>query len=129
MKTFHTQLIIKLLCKINRKTKKHYIPSQLVFGWDAVISQRHNVEWEIKRKQKQDFTNKGNKCENSKWRNHMYKQGDKILLKNTWKTKFNQDAYLGPYVIKVVRKNHAVRACKGRVMDIFNIQNQTPHKE
>ena len=59
----------------------------------------------------------------------MYKQGDKVLLKHAWKTKFNQDAYIGPYVITTVRNNVTVRAHKGRVMDTFNIQNLAPYKE
>ena len=44
----------------------------------------------------------------------MYKKGDKILLKHAWKTKFNQDAYLGPYTITAVRKNGTVRVHKGK---------------
>ena len=38
----------------------------------------------------------------------MYKQGEKVLLKNAWKTKFNQDAYIGPYIITTVRNNGTV---------------------
>ena len=59
----------------------------------------------------------------------MYQQGDKILLKNVWKTKFNQEIYIGPYVITAVRNNDTVRARKGKITDIFNIQNLTPYKE
>ena len=69
------------------------------------------------RKQKQDIINKDNKRENRNQINHTYKQGDKVLLKNAWRTKYNQDAYLGPYVITAVRNNGTVRACKGRVTD------------
>ena len=39
---------------------------------------------------------------------HEYKVGDEILLKNAWKTKFNQDAYLGPYCHTQL---YAHRAC------------------
>ena len=59
----------------------------------------------------------------------MYKQGDKFLLKNAWKTKFDQDTYMGPYEITDVRNNGTVRARIGKVIDTFNIQNQTPYKE
>ena len=52
---------------------------------------------------------------------HTYKQGDKVLLKITWKTKFNQEVYLGPYIITAVRNNGVVRTRKGRVTDTFNI--------
>ena len=59
----------------------------------------------------------------------MYKQGDKAFIKNTWKTKFNQGANLGPYTIIAVRNNGTVRTRKGRVMEICIIQNLTPYKE
>ena len=59
----------------------------------------------------------------------MYKQGDKFLLKNTGKTKFNLDTYIGPYIITAVRNNGTVRAHKDRVTDTFSIQNLTPYKE
>ena len=41
-----------------------YTPVQLIFGHNAIINQRHDVDWETIRKQKQDFINKGNKREN-----------------------------------------------------------------
>ena len=59
----------------------------------------------------------------------MYKQGDKVLLENTWKTKFNHDAYIGPYIITAIRNNGTVMVCKDRVTDIFNIRNLIPYKE
>ena len=59
----------------------------------------------------------------------MYKQRDEVLLKNAWKTRFNQDGYIGPYMITAVRNNGAIRAGKGRVMDTFNTRNLTPYKE
>ena len=48
------------------------------------------------KKRKQNLIDQGNKRENCNRINHLYKQGDKVLLKNAWKTKFNQDAYIGP---------------------------------
>ena len=51
----------------------------------------------------------------------MCQQGDKALLKNAWKIKFYQGAYLGPYVITAVRNNVTVRARKSSVTDTFNI--------
>ena len=59
----------------------------------------------------------------------MYNKGDKVLLKNAWKTKFNQDAYLGPYTITAVRSNGTVRARKGKITDTFNIRDNAPYKE
>ena len=104
-------------------------PAQLVFGGNSIVNWSHDVDWEIARKQKQDLINKGNKCDNRNQRNHTYKQEDKVLLKNLRKTKFNQDAYLSPYVITAVRKNGTVRANKDGVTDTFNILYLTPYKE
>ena len=87
------------------------------------------MDWEIIRKQKQDLINKGNEHENCNQIKLKYEKRDKVLLKNTWKTIFNQDAYLGLYVIIAVRNNSTVRACKGKFMDTFNIQILTPYKE
>ena len=77
----------------------------------------------------QDLINKGNAQENKKRYIHTYQTGDKVLLRNAWKTKFNQNVYLGPYVITAVRDNGTVRVGKGRITDIFNIHNLTPYKE
>ena len=33
---------------------------------------------------------------------YVYRTGDKVLLKNAWKTKFNQDMYIGPYTLTEV---------------------------
>ena len=50
----------------------------------------------------------------------MYEQEDKVVLKNAYKTKINQDAYVGPCVITAVKNNGTVTAFKGRVTDIFD---------
>ena len=59
----------------------------------------------------------------------MYRTGDKVSLKNAWKTNFNQDAYIGPYTVTEVRNNGTVRARKGNVTDTYNLHNITPFKE
>ena len=68
------------------------------------------------------------KIENKTRVSHEYKVGDEILLKNAWKTKFNQDAYLGPYTITAVRNNGTVRARKGKVTDTYNLRNIKPYQ-
>ena len=80
-------------------------------------------------KKQQDLINNGKARENKKCKTHAYKTGDKVLLRNAWKTKFNQNAYLGPYIITTVRDNGTVRARKGIFKDTFNIFNLTPYKE
>ena len=59
----------------------------------------------------------------------MYNKGDKVLLKTAWKTKFNQDAHLGPNTITAIRNNGTVRARKGIITDTLNICNITQYKE
>ena len=81
------------------------------------------------KKHKQDLINKGNQQENENRREHTYNKGDKVLLLNAWKTKFNQDAYLGPYTITAVRNNDTVRARKSKEIDTVNICNITSYKE
>ena len=110
-------------------TTTQYTPAQLVFGRDSILNQHHDVNWEAVKKRKQGLINKGNTRENKKRKTHEYKTGDKVLLRNAWKTKFNHNAYLGPYTITAVRDNGTVRARKGRITDTFNIRNLTPYKE
>ena len=87
------------------------------------MTQRHDIDLEMIRKQQQTT------LKNCDQTSHMYKQGDKVLLKKAWKTKFNQDAYIGPYVITAVRNNDTERARRGQVTDSFNIRNLIPYKE
>ena len=84
---------------------------------------------QIIKKRKQDLINKGNQRENRNQKQHTYNKGDKFLLKNAWKTKFNQDGYLGPDTITAVRNNGTVSARKGKITDTFNMYNITPYKE
>ena len=62
-------------------------------------------------------------------KDHTCRVGDKVLLKNEWKTKFNQDAYKGLCTITAVRDNVTVRVRKGRVTDTYNLCNIIPYKE
>ena len=110
-------------------TTTKFTPTQLVFGRDAILNTRHEADWHIIKKRKQDLINRGNDRENRSRLEHTYKVGDKVLLKNEWKTKFNQDAYKGPLVITAVRNNGTVRARYGRVTDTYNLRNIVPYKE
>mgnify|MGYP000473878471 FL=1 len=98
-------------------TTTRFTPTQLVFGRDAILNTRHEADWKIIKDRKQRLINRGNERENKNRKDHTYRVGDKVLLKNEWKTKFNQDAYKGPYTITAVRDNGTVRARKGRVTD------------
>ena len=110
-------------------TAMQLTPANFVCGCNSIINQGHNIDWETIRRRKQDLINKANKQKNCNQINHTYKKGDKVSLKNARKTKFNQEAYLGPYIITDVRNNGTVRAHKDKVADTFIIQNLTPYKE
>ena len=88
-----------------------------------MINQYPDIDWKMIWKYKQDLINKGNECKNCNQIKYIYKQGDKVLLKNAWKTKLKHDVYLGPFVIAAVRNNGTVRDHKGKVTDAFIIQN------
>ena len=88
-----------------------------------------NTRQKIVKDRKQRLINRCNERENKNRKDHTYRVGDKILLKNEWKTKFNQDAYKGPCTITAVRDNGTVRVRKGRVTDTYNLRNIIPYKE
>ena len=104
--------------------------TQLVFGRDAILNTRHEADCKIIEDRKQRLINRGNEQENKNRKDHTYRVDDKILLKNEWKTKFNQDAYhKGVYTITAVRDNWTVRARKGRDTDTYNLCSMIPSKE
>jgi len=110
-------------------TTTQHTPTQLVFNRDSIINVPIEANWQLIKQRKQALINKGNERENKLRKDHTYKIGDKVLLKNAWPTKFNQDAFLGPYKVTAVRNNGTVRARKGRLTDTFNIRNLVPFRE
>ena len=73
--------------------------------------------------------NKGNQKENRQRQSYVYCTGDKVLLNNAWKAKFNHYAYIGPYTVTEVQNNGTVRARRGNVTDTYDLRNITPFKE
>ena len=110
-------------------TTTQYTPAQLIFGRDSILYTRQEADWQIFEKRKQDLFNKGNQQKNRNKREHTYNKGDKVILKDAWKTEFNQDAYLGPYTITVGSNNGTVRACNSYITDSFNICKSNSYKE
>ena len=90
--------------------------STKIFKCNLIINQCYNIDRETIREGKEDLIIKGNECESGNQINYTYKQGDKVLLKYGWKTKFNHNSYLGPYIITTVRNNGTVRAKKGSII-------------
>ena len=83
-------------------TTTQHTPSQLVFGRDALLNINQEANWQLIKQRKQALINKGNQKENRLIQSHVYHTGNKILSKNAWKTKLNQDAYIGPYTVTAV---------------------------
>ena len=110
-------------------TTTQHTPAQLVFNRDSIRNVSIEANWKLIKQHKQALINKANERENKLRKDHTYNIGDKVLLKNVWPTKFNQDAFLGPYVITAVRNNGTVRARKGRLTDRYNICNLVPFRE
>ena len=55
-------------------TATQYTPAQLVFGRDSIINLRHEVDWKIKMRRKQDLINKGSERENHNRINDTYEK-------------------------------------------------------
>ena len=110
-------------------TTTQHTPSQLVFGRDTILDINQEANWQLIKQHKQVFINKGNQKENRQRQSHVYRTGDKILLKNAWKMEFNQDTYIGPNTVTKVRNNGIVRARKGYLTDTYNLRNITPFTE
>ena len=108
------------------QTTMQHTPSQFVFGRDAILNINQEANWQLIKQRKQALTNKGNQKENRRRQSRVYRTGDKVLLKNVWKSNLNQDSYIGPYTIAEVRNNGTVRAFKGSVTDTYNLRNITP---
>ena len=103
------------------------MPMQLVSGRDAIMNLTFDTNWHLIKQHKQNLINQSNAKENSKKNDHTYKVDDLVLVKNKQSTKYDKDAYNGPWRIQEVRDNGTVNFSKGLVSDIYNIQNITPY--
>ena len=92
----------------------------MIFVRDAILDINQEANWQLINQHK---IKKGNQKENHSRQSHVHRTRDKVLLKNAWKTKFNQETYIGPYTVTEVRNNGTVRARKGNVTDTFNLRN------
>jgi transposase InsO family protein len=103
-------------------------PGQLVFGRDMILNIKHVANWEFIRARKQHIIEKNNKAENAKRIAHVYKQGDKVLLKRGTENKY-ETPYEGPYTVLKVNDNGTVRLKVRNVEDTYNIRHRTPYLE
>ena len=101
MRTLEKKIILSTMFTIRFTvhTTTQHTPSQLVFGREAILDINQEANWQLIKQYQQVLTNKGNQKENHCRQSHVYHTRDKVVLKNVWKTKFNQDAYVGPYTV------------------------------
>ena len=60
-----------------------------------------------------------------RWNNHQYKVGDKILVKRKKNYKYELE-FMGPFPIRQINDNGAVRFQKGIINDATNIRRIKP---
>ena len=80
----------------------HYYTAYVIangFGRDIILNINQKANWQLIKQRKQAMINKGNQIETHLTQYHMYCTGGKVLLKNAWEIKFNQDVYIGPYTV------------------------------
>jgi len=104
-------------------------PMQLVFGRDAILNSRFQVDWNYIKERKQQLINKNNERENSKRIKHNYQVGDKVLLnvQPITKAKYKKNPFKGPYTVLQVNNNGTVQLDMGSIIDTINIRNIKPY--
>ena len=103
-------------------------PGQLVFGRDMILNIQHIANWEYIRQNKQSLIEKNNKAENARRIEHLYKEGDEVLLKRGTENKY-ESPYQGSFKVLKVNDNGTVCLRVGAVEDNVNIRRLTPYTQ
>ena len=110
-------------------TTTQHTPSQLVFSRVVILNINQEANWQSIIQHKQALINKGIQKQNHCRQSHVDRTGDKVLLKNKWKTKLNYDTCVGPYTMTAVQNNGTVYTRRGKVADTYNLRNINSFKE
>jgi hypothetical protein len=102
-------------------------PMQVVFGRDAMLQSKFNIDWTAIKERKRKIAAANNRRENAKCIPHTYSINDQILILTDNKSKYGRPETLGPYTITKINKNGTVRYRKGAVEDSINIRNVKPY--
>ena len=107
------------------------MPTQLVFGCDALLNASFVADWEFIKERKQKLILQNNKRENATQIPHECKIGDIVTVKAPKGRKHGNDPYLGPMRITQVNDNGTVKLVKvaetgGAVHQTWNIRNLNP---
>ena len=104
-------------------------PMQLVFGRDAVLNIKFQVNWKYIKERKEKLILKNNERENKKRKAYEYAPGQKVLLKAKHEGKYAGNMFDGPYIILHVNLNGTVRLNRGSFLETVNIRNIKPFYE
>jgi len=107
------------------------MPTQLVFGRDAMLNASFQADWQFIKECKQRLILQNNKRENAKRTPHTYSVGDVAVVKAGVKCKHGTHPYLGPMRITQAYNNCTVKLEKvadtgGAVSQTWNIRNIEP---
>ena len=108
-------------------------PTQLVFGRDAMLNVSFQADWEYIKERKQKMILQNNRRENLTRRDHTYKVGNKVMIKQDPNRKHGTPQNAGPYTVVKVNDNGTVQLRKvaddgGAVTTPWNIRNIFPCK-
>ena len=104
------------------------IPTQLVFGRDAILPIQYQPDWNRIKDKKRKRIEMNNSKENKSRIPHEYKVGDMILVSRNKRSKHGEREKNGPYPIVQVNDNGTVRYDKGSYSDIINIRQCEPYQ-
>jgi len=113
-------------------TTARAMPTQLVFGCDAMLNASFQADWQFIKEQKQWLIIQNNKRENTKCKPHAYSVGDAVVVKAGAGRKHGSKPYLNPMRITQVNDNGTVKLIKvadnngGAVSQTWNIRNIEP---
>jgi hypothetical protein len=91
-----------------------------------IFNIKHEANWEIICKRKQQLIEKKNEAENAKRIPHTYNIGDKVLVRRGAENKY-EAPYEGPYTITKVNDNGTVCLKVNNVEDTYNNWQLAPY--
>jgi len=113
-------------------TTARAMPTQLVFGRDAMLNASFQADWQFIKERKQRLIIQNNTRENAKRKPHVHNVGDVVVVKAGAGCKHGSNPYLNPMRITQVNDNSTVKLVKvadnngGAVSQTWNIRNIEP---
>ena len=105
-------------------------PVQLVFGRDAVLNIQHVANWRYIKDRKQGIIRQNNIRENSKRKDHLFKENELVLIRQAQTTKYGTDQFRGPYPIVSINDNGTLRVRESSTLvDTYNVRQVAPYRQ